>query len=42
MASGASHIFFFFFFFFDFDISNMPISEFGVTIGDRLFFSQCH
>ena len=29
-------------FFFDFDISNMPISEFWVTIGDRLFFSQCH
>ena len=26
----------------DFDISNMPISEFWVTIGDRLFPSQCH
>ena len=23
-------------------LSNMPISEFWVTIGDRLFFSQCH
>ena len=28
--------------FLDFDISNMSVSEFWVTIGDRLFFSQCH